>query len=48
MITIGSDAHNARDLGADIKETSEKLKSFGFEYITRYKDRKPYMQKMPK
>lgn len=46
MITIGSDAHNARDLGADIKNTAQLLKSLGFQYITRYKDRKPYMQKI--
>jgi len=46
LITVGSDAHNARDLGADIKITVEKLKSFGFEYITRYENRKPFMQKI--
>jgi histidinol-phosphatase (PHP family) len=46
LITVGSDAHHARDLGADIKETAELLKSLGFKYITRYKDRKPYMQKL--
>lgn len=46
MITLGSDAHNARDVGADVRETAELLKSLGFKYITRYKDRKPYMQKI--
>ncbi|HAN21319.1 MAG: hypothetical protein A2Y15_07245 [Clostridiales bacterium GWF2_36_10] len=46
MITIGSDAHYARDLGVDIKETREKLKAFGFKYITRYKNRKPFLEKM--
>lgn len=46
MITIGSDAHHARNLGADIRETAELLKSLGFQYITRYQDRKPYMQKI--
>lgn len=46
LVTIGSDAHNARDIGADVKETAEKLRSFGFEYITRYKDKKPFMIKI--
>lgn len=46
MITIGSDAHCSRDIGADIEDTTEKLKAFGFEYITRYKNRKPYMVKI--
>ena len=43
LITIGSDAHNASDIGADIANTTEKLKNMGFNQITRYKNRKPYM-----
>lgn len=46
LITIGSDAHRAVDLGANIKETTAKLKSMGFDYITKYKERKPIMVKI--
>lgn len=46
LITVGSDAHCARDVGCGIKETVEKLRAMGFKYITRYKNRKPYMEKI--
>ncbi len=44
LITIGSDAHHARDLGADIKNTSAMLKELGFTHLTRIKNRKKYME----
>jgi histidinol phosphatase-like PHP family hydrolase len=45
MITLGSDAHNARDVGADIRETAEMLKGLGLNILQGNKDRKTYMQK---
>lgn len=41
LITVGSDAHYLHDLGKDVAETLENLKSIGFKYITTFKERKP-------
>ncbi|PKM63010.1 MAG: hypothetical protein CVU97_02300 [Firmicutes bacterium HGW-Firmicutes-21] len=46
MITVGSDAHNERNLGMNIKETIDNLREIGFTNITRYKNRKPFMEKI--
>jgi histidinol-phosphatase (PHP family) len=46
LITVGSDAHHARDIGMDIRETIIKLKEIGFDHITGYKNREPYMEKI--
>ncbi|HPO04860.1 MAG TPA: histidinol-phosphatase HisJ family protein [Bacillota bacterium] len=41
IITVGSDAHSARDVGYGIKWAYEKMKSVGFRYVTAYCRRKP-------
>lgn len=44
LVTIGSDAHNARDLGADFQSAEKMLSEIGFGYVTRIKNREKYMQ----
>ncbi|WP_370772847.1 histidinol-phosphatase HisJ family protein [Clostridium sp.] len=39
IITVGSDAHKAEDVGAGIRESIEVLKSIGFKNIYRFKNR---------
>ena len=39
IITVGSDAHKAEDVGSHIKESIEMLKSIGFKNIYRFKNR---------
>ncbi len=46
LITLGSDAHSPRDVGADIKKTAELLKNCGFRYYAVYKERKAGMVKI--
>lgn len=41
IITVGSDAHNVEDIGADIFETYEMLREAGFKYIAVYNKRSP-------
>lgn len=41
IITVGSDAHTAQDLGADFRRAADLLKDCGFSYYTEFKDRKP-------
>lgn len=41
VITIGSDAHKAQDVGRDLETGEELLKDIGFKYRTLFKDRKP-------
>ena len=43
MITIGSDAHYAQDVGADIDTAIEMAKTVGFKYAAVYKELKPTM-----
>ncbi len=38
-ITVGSDAHHARDLRANFTEACEMLRSIGFTHLTRFKNR---------
>lgn len=38
-ITLGSDAHHARDIGAGIRESAEMLADIGFKHITVFKNR---------
>lgn len=38
-VTIGSDAHKARDLGANFKETTEMLKAIGFTKLAKFNRR---------
>ncbi|MCL1809398.1 MAG: histidinol-phosphatase HisJ family protein [Clostridiales bacterium] len=41
VITIGSDAHRAADVGYKYHDAVETLKSFGFRYISTFEGRKP-------
>ena len=40
-ITIGSDAHFTRDVGAGVKETCALLRENGFDKVTIFRQRKP-------
>jgi len=46
LLTLGSDAHYPKDVGADIKRCAELLKACGFKYYAAYKERKPNMIKL--
>jgi histidinol-phosphatase (PHP family) len=46
IITIGSDAHFAKDVGKGVKEAIELLKTAGFKYVTVYSQRQPEMIKI--
>lgn len=46
IITIGSDAHFAKDVGKGVKEAIELLKTAGFKYATVYTQRQPEMIKI--
>ncbi|MBQ4316790.1 MAG: histidinol-phosphatase HisJ family protein [Clostridia bacterium] len=39
-VSIGSDAHFERHLGANFKEATEMLKNIGFEYLAKFESRK--------
>ncbi|MCL1982833.1 MAG: histidinol-phosphatase HisJ family protein [Clostridiales bacterium] len=41
IITIGSDAHKAADVGRDYHQAVETLKSSGFRYVSTFENRKP-------
>ncbi|MDR1797741.1 MAG: histidinol-phosphatase HisJ family protein [Clostridiales Family XIII bacterium] len=41
IVTIGSDAHEARYVGAFIKEGEDILRAHGFRYVTTYRNRAP-------
>ncbi len=41
IITVGSDAHSAKDVGYGIEWAYEKMKSVGFKYVSTYSQRKP-------
>ncbi len=43
IITVGSDAHNAADVGKGIIEAIEIIKLAGFDFLTVYTNRKPSM-----
>ncbi len=45
-ITIGSDAHISKDIGAGVKETIELVKECGFEEITIFKSREKHLVKI--
>ncbi|MBR1736669.1 MAG: histidinol-phosphatase HisJ family protein [Firmicutes bacterium] len=40
IITVGSDAHEAKDVGSGIKDGYEMLRQCGFKYVASYKKRK--------
>lgn len=46
LITIGSDAHRVPDLGRGIPEAYELARAKGFRYVTIYRGRKPYPEKI--
>lgn len=41
ILTLGSDAHKTKDLGAGFKEATDNLKNIGFTKVTKFKKRKP-------
>jgi histidinol-phosphatase (PHP family) len=41
IVTVGSDAHRARDVGKGIREGYAMLEASGFEYVTSFDKRKP-------
>ena len=45
-LTVGSDAHCADDIGADITKVYDDLKSIGFKYITSFTNRKPELKEI--
>lgn len=46
IITVGSDAHWAEDVGKGIQEGIELIKNAGFNYVAIYTNRKPTMIKI--
>lgn len=46
IVTVGSDAHFAKDVGAGIAEGYEYLRTAGFKYVTVFKSRKPEFIKL--
>lgn len=43
-VTIGSDAHHARDVGANIADAALMLKNIGFTHLARFEGRKKYFE----
>ncbi|MGI6705130.1 MAG: histidinol-phosphatase HisJ family protein [Clostridia bacterium] len=41
IITVGSDAHRAEEVGSGIREAIELIRRVGFRYITVFENRKP-------
>lgn len=46
MVTVGSDAHYAKDLAADIRPTVLLLKELGFKNVFTFRERKPVPRKL--
>lgn len=46
LVTAGSDAHNARDIFAGVPRVYERMRSFGFEYITAVENKKLIQKKI--
>lgn len=46
IITVGSDAHKAADLGAGIDDGEQLAREAGFKYIAVYRGRKPQFEKL--
>ncbi len=42
IVSVGSDAHRTEDLGANIKDCIELIKSCGFDHLTYYVKRRPF------
>lgn len=43
ILTVGSDAHHAKDVGKNIEDAAELAKKAGFKYLTLFSGRKPEM-----
>lgn len=43
-VTVGSDAHHTRDVGAGVREAYELMRACGYRYTAVYKQRKPCME----
>jgi histidinol-phosphatase (PHP family) len=43
LVTIGSDAHHAMDIGRGVRQGMQLLLQNGYEYFTFYRDHKPVM-----
>lgn len=41
IVSVGSDAHSVEQLGKNVQECIDMVKSCGFEYLTYFKDREP-------
>ncbi|MCX5773208.1 MAG: histidinol-phosphatase HisJ family protein [Fusobacteria bacterium] len=48
IITVGSDAHRAIDIGFEFSKAEELLQTLGFGYYTLFEKRKPIFQKLGK
>jgi histidinol-phosphatase (PHP family) len=46
IVTVGSDAHKAEDIGAGIEEGQDLLRAAGFECFTVFRERKPSFIKL--
>ena len=46
LITIGSDAHKAQDIGSGCLEAISMIKDAGFKYISQYVNRNPIQIKI--
>jgi len=46
IITIGSDAHTPKDIGANFSEACELLKKIGYKYTCHFINRKPVFDKL--
>lgn len=46
IITIGSDSHTPKDIGADHDNAASLLREAGFEYYTTFTNRKPEFRKL--
>lgn len=46
IVTLGSDAHTARDVGSALREGTALLEAAGFGYVTAYEGRKPRFEKI--
>lgn len=46
VITVGSDAHKAKDVGYQIKESYTLLQSLGFRYVATFDERNPEFHRL--
>lgn len=46
IITVGTDAHTAPEVGAGIRDGYELLRQAGFRYVTAFSERKPRYEKI--